>query len=384
MGVSSKKTTTTQNSTQTTTPNNPSWITDPIQNLVGQIGGLGSTNPQNYVAPASGLQQQAFGQGSQTLGAPSSLLGSGADAVGSGMRSAAPTVSGTGFNAASLLDNLDAYVNPELNNVVRSSLDNYDQSAGATRAQYAAQGAKNGAFGGSRYALGESALLGDLVRGRATTESGLRSDAYDKAFNYSNLDADRRQQASMFGAQSAMQAGLANQESQNSAIDRLLSGGNILANIGNAQDASNRANIGLLSDLGGVQHGIEQSQATAPISLMQVQQALLSGLPLSQFKGSTTTGDITGTSTSSPSLLQGIGQGAQTAASLAALFSDRRLKENIERVGTRPDGLGVYQYNYVWSPERRVGVMADEVLHVKPEAVIPHESGFFMVDYGRL
>lgn len=375
MGLSSKKTTTTQNSTQTTTPNNPSWVTDPIQSLTGQISQLGSTNPQSYVTGPSTLQQQAFGQGGQTLGNVSGLFGDARGAVDSATSAQTPMISGN--LSASLLDNLQAYVNPELNNVVRTSLEGYDQDAGAKRAQYAAQGAKNNAFGGSRYALGESALLSDLTRGRAATEAGLRSNAYDKAFSYSNMDAQRRQDA-------ALQTALANQSSQNSALDRYLSGANILGSLGSAQDASNRANIGLLSDLGGTQRDIAQSQATAPISLLQVQQALLSGLPLSQFMGSTTTGQSSGTQTSNPSLLQGIGQGAQTAASLAALFSDRRLKRDIKLVGRRPDGLNVYKYAYVWSRRRYVGLMADEVQKVKPEAVIEHPSGYLMVDYGRL
>lgn len=384
MGLSSKKTTTTQNQTSTTTPNNPSWVTDPIQNLAGQIGSLGQTNPQNYVAPASSLQQQAFGQAG-SLANPNWNFDEASRAVGAANSATTPMVSGNTFKAASLLDNLDAYVNPMLDNVVRTSLDNYDQNAGAQQAQYAAQGAKNGAFGGSRYGLGESALLGDLTRGRAATEAGLRSDAWDKAYGYSNLDADRRQQSSAYGAQSQMQAALANQGSQNSAIDRYLTSAGLLSGIGSAQDSSNRGNIDLLSQLGGDQRDIAQSQATAPLSLLQAQQSLLSGLPLSMFGGQTSTGSSTGTSTSNPSLLQGIGQGAQTAASLAALFSDPALKIDIERVGTRPDGLGLYEYAYAWAPEERhTGVMADEVVRVRPDAVSRHESGFLMVDYGRL
>lgn len=63
--------------------------------------------------------------------------------------------------------------------------------------------------------------------------------------------------------------------------------------------------------------------------------------------------------------------------------SDRRLKRNIERIGTHWLGIGLYAWNYLWG-ERAVGVMADEVLQVKPEAVLTHPSGFLMVDYGLL
>ena len=60
--------------------------------------------------------------------------------------------------------------------------------------------------------------------------------------------------------------------------------------------------------------------------------------------------------------------------------SDSRLKSNIERVGTHKLGIGVYDYDI--GGVRARGVMADEVLHVKPEAVTDH--GVLFVDYGVL
>jgi hypothetical protein len=66
-----------------------------------------------------------------------------------------------------------------------------------------------------------------------------------------------------------------------------------------------------------------------------------------------------------------------------AFGSDRRLKTNITRIGTRPDGLGVYQWNYVWGGPRMVGVMADEVRKKYPQAVA-RLGGYDMVDYSAL
>jgi hypothetical protein len=65
-----------------------------------------------------------------------------------------------------------------------------------------------------------------------------------------------------------------------------------------------------------------------------------------------------------------------------AKFSDRRLKSNIEQVGTHPLGIGIYEYDIFGNRER--GVMADEVLNVMPNAVSVHPSGFMQVDYGML
>lgn len=64
-------------------------------------------------------------------------------------------------------------------------------------------------------------------------------------------------------------------------------------------------------------------------------------------------------------------------------FSDRRLKKNIKRIGTHKLGIGIYAYDYVWD-EPAVGVMADELMAVKPSAVSVHPSGFMMVDYGAI
>lgn len=81
--------------------------------------------------------------------------------------------------------------------------------------------------------------------------------------------------------------------------------------------------------------------------------------------------------------LFGLGSSALgSGLSLPALFSDRRLKSNIERVGTHPLGIGIYEYDIFDRRER--GVMAQEVEQVMPSAVIEHPSGFKMVNYGLL
>jgi hypothetical protein len=64
------------------------------------------------------------------------------------------------------------------------------------------------------------------------------------------------------------------------------------------------------------------------------------------------------------------------------MFSDRRLKSNIVRVGTHPRGVGIYEYDIFG--ERQQGVMAQELQEVAPELVIKHPSGYLMVNYGGL
>ena len=63
--------------------------------------------------------------------------------------------------------------------------------------------------------------------------------------------------------------------------------------------------------------------------------------------------------------------------------SDRRLKTNIVQVGTRSDGLGVYEFDYVWGGGRQVGLMAQEVMRLYPEAV-GERDGYLTVDYSKV
>jgi len=67
---------------------------------------------------------------------------------------------------------------------------------------------------------------------------------------------------------------------------------------------------------------------------------------------------------------------------ISSLFSDIRLKSNIERIGTHKTGLGIYAYDIFG--HREVGVMAQEAMILMPDAVSQHSSGYLMVNYGRL
>jgi len=71
-------------------------------------------------------------------------------------------------------------------------------------------------------------------------------------------------------------------------------------------------------------------------------------------------------------------------AMVGAFLSDMRLKRDITPVGKRENGLQLYRYRYAWSNTLYVGVMAQEVLEVAPNAVVRGADGYLRVDYGRL
>jgi hypothetical protein len=65
--------------------------------------------------------------------------------------------------------------------------------------------------------------------------------------------------------------------------------------------------------------------------------------------------------------------------------SDARLKRDITLVGRRDDGLGFYRYRYLWSDTVYVGVMAQEVALIRPDAIVRDRlDDYLRVDYGRL
>jgi hypothetical protein len=64
--------------------------------------------------------------------------------------------------------------------------------------------------------------------------------------------------------------------------------------------------------------------------------------------------------------------------------SDIRLKRDITQVGELDSGIDLYRYRYLWSDTTYVGVMAQEVAEVVPEAVLRGADGYLRVDYARL
>lgn len=81
--------------------------------------------------------------------------------------------------------------------------------------------------------------------------------------------------------------------------------------------------------------------------------------------------------------LMGMGGKVLGALPWATMFSDERLKENVEKVG-KLDGHSLYSYNYKGDDKEQIGVMAQEVEKKRPDAVKKTAGGVRMVDYGAL
>ena len=100
------------------------------------------------------------------------------------------------------------------------------------------------------------------------------------------------------------------------------------------------------------------------------------------YPGGTTSGTGTTTGTQPNNTFgQIFGAGTSLAGLGLMAFSDERLKENIEPIGTSDNGTKLYAYNYKGDPTPRVGPMAQEVAETHPEAVAMDPSGYLKVDY---
>lgn len=77
-----------------------------------------------------------------------------------------------------------------------------------------------------------------------------------------------------------------------------------------------------------------------------------------------------------------------TLGSAAILASDIQLKQNIKKIGSLDNGLNLYSYEYKDGFDlptgKQVGVMAQEVEKVIPEAVVVMSNGYKAVNYGML
>lgn len=364
----SSKTETTQNvaSHMTQAPTNPDWVSNGLQGLGGTLTGLGQADPSSFVAGPDPLQLQA-GQAASGLSVSPDFGKAAAGFGGIGDHSVA---------GASLLDGLAGYMSPYTDQVVNTSLADYDHNAGYTRAQDTLARAGDETFGGSGGAIQTAMSNDNIDRGRATLDAQLRDQDFQVGAGLSGQDAQRRQEAQAASAANAIAA------AQGLSVNAT------------AQNNAANTNINTQSTIGQILQLLAQQRAAAPLATAGALDSMWSALPLGLLHGQTSDGtqNSTGTSnttTSDPmgSLASLVSAGGSLATGLGSMgikLSDARLKRDVVRIGELASGLGLYAYRYLHSAARHVGVMAQEVLRLKPEAVVTLPNGFLAVNYGAL
>ena len=255
-----------------------------------------STNPSDYQAGFSPLQQQAqqeagnlqvsqqLGQGTNYANqAAQAGMGTAGGALGYGALGAQQGLS-YGQNATNP-NAVAAYMNPYLQNALAPALALQQQQFGQQQAANQAQATQQGAYGGGRSAV----MQGLNQQNQALAQNQLVGNAYNQAYNTANQNM---QQAAQLGLQGA-QAGLQGIAGAQNAANIGLSGANALNTLGNSQYNQQTGIIGIQNQLGAQQQAQQQAiinqavqnYATAqqyPYQQLGFLSNMIQGLPVTQ------------------------------------------------------------------------------------------------------
>ena len=78
------------------------------------------------------------------------------------------------------------------------------------------------------------------------------------------------------------------------------------------------------------------------------------------------------------------GRRAAAFPNMMTYMSDVRMKEKIQRMGTSPSGIPIYEFNYIGDNNRYSGVMAQDLIEMNIDAVSIDDSGFYKVNYNNI
>jgi len=258
-----------------------------------------------------------------------------------------------------------------------------------TQAQLQAQGIQQNLFGQELQAgqFGNQAMLGQNAAQLQNLGFTNQAQQADFANQLAGMGFNNQQIQQMYQNQMGQQQvnnAIAQQEYANR-----MAGAN-LSNQARQQGLQEQAYLRNepLNTLSAVRTG---SQVTGPQFVNSFNQATTSGPDLLGAAGmqyNAQMGDFNAKQAAQANLNQGI----FSLGSAGIARSDIRTKENIEHIGWLPNGLPVYTYDYKFEFRddpfaghgKHIGVMAQEVELVKPEAVITDADGYKMVNYGLL
>lgn len=287
-----------------------------LDTLMGQVGGLPQFGPQ---------AAEALGRGFNFSTAPQQ--GMLAEAYGNLQDTLNPITSAS----------LDPYSTPGFSDAIaKMTGDITDKVKGA----YSAAG---------RDPSGAGSFAGSLGRGLTEGIAPVISDQYNK--NVANRQTAANTLFGAGGTTASGQAGLMGNEltawmnalnSTGQVQNAFLQPGQAGLNIANMQNALPWSNLAQLlgpatqiAGLGGQSSGTGTQQ---------------------QFQPQSTASNIIGGATAAASLLP-------------MIFSDERVKEDVEGIGMLNDGQKVYRYRYTGEPTFRIGLLAQEVENFAPESV---------------
>lgn len=245
---------------------------------------------------------------------------------------------------------------------------------------------------GGRY--GSGAHVGNLTSELSNAENAARMADYNSQMG--RMDQAAQTAGQLSGQQSSNNAANYNNLLASAQADsgiRNTSYGQAMTAAGMIPQIANSAYMGLNPLLGTTGAIADQSNASfAPLPGILNAATTAAQLPYAGYNaytnglGTLFNGGVQKTSNGIGGILQGVGSLASGAGAMgsAHMFSDRRLKRAIRKLGKLADGLGVYEWTYAIGGPRMTGVMADEVAKLRPWALGPKIGGYRTVNYEAL
>ena len=268
--------------------------------------------------------------------------------------------------------NMTPYMNPYETNVVKAN--EADIMRGATQGMnmLGAQAQAGQAFGGSRHGVAMGELGRDTVSQLAQSSANLRQQGYQNAQQMAQQDIGNN-----------MQANLANQQAGLQGNQQLMGGAGQMADISNLGFGMGQTLTKNLAHQGAQQQAMQQAlidsakqnfqgYANQPQNTLGYLSQAIGASPVPQ----------TQTTSKQPGLFDYLTLGAQVQS------SDRRMKKNITKMGQLKSGLNIYKWEWREGAKElgadmnhTLGVIAQEVKEIFPEAVITRDNGTLAVNY---
>jgi hypothetical protein len=374
-------------------------------NAAGQQGQAGQQQLGNILGATAGSAAQINPLVQQQTGGIMQAVGG---AINQGQRAMQP---GLNFltGGAAMSPDTNPFLKQAIMGAARPAIENFQNviMPGITQ-----EGVVSGGFGGTRQGIAEGLAAQGLNRTIGDISANMGNQAYGQGLQAMTQGLGIQQQAANATLQGILGAGGLQQSGtlgaaglQQDALGRLIQGnlgGQQAANqfLGTQQQGLTGAQ-GVLGQTGNImqqgllpaqlteavgtqQQAMEQARLTEqvqrfvnqqmmPFAIAQDVAAMAFGMP-----GGTTKTTATGGGNPMGGLQTGIGAISALAPMLAK--SDRKLKENVRKVGKLYDGLCVYVFKLKDECMERVGLMADEVIKKYPLAVIDNGE-YLLVRY---
>ena len=298
----------------------------------------GQQQPSVFNAAAQGMGQAGMTAGMETMYRPSTIAGT----------------------------DLTQYTNPYETQVVQNTMGDMDRQRQIEANQLAAQASARGAFGGSRDALMQSELSRNYGQQMGNMAAQMRQSGYQNAQQMAGQDIA----TGLAGSQNRLNAA-----TNLGQLSNLGFGAGMALNQQSAQEGALVQGINqMLMDAAKNQYGGYQAAPGQAVGLT-TSAVGSSPAPMSQ----------TQTQTKQPGLFDYLTLAATGAS--GTNFSDIRLKDAVTKIGELSDKIGLYRWKWndaakdlgIDTPE--VGLLAQEVEAVMPEAVSTAPNGYKQVRY---